>query len=77
MVKDNPTGQQPMPPSPKAPGPEKAKPFGESEAPEKGEGETRYDVPAKGADDFAIDEQREKRIRGNEAPKDVHFPDDA
>lgn len=76
MVKANPTGQQPMPPSPKAPGEEKRKPFGASEAEERpGGGETKYDRPAEAADDFAIDEQREKRIRGNEAPKDVHVPE--
>ena len=76
MVKDNPTGQQPMPASPKAPGEEKRKPFGPSAAEDHGNGETKYDVPSEAEDDFAIDEQREKRIRGNESPKDVHFPDD-
>ena len=75
MVKENPTGQQPMRPSPEPPGPEKAKPHGTSEAPDKGAGKTKYDKPAKAADDFANDEQRKKEIRGNEAPKDVHVPD--
>ncbi|CTQ50806.1 hypothetical protein [Jannaschia donghaensis] len=37
-------------------------------------GKTKYDKPTDGADDFAIDEQRDKRIRGNEAPKDVADP---
>jgi hypothetical protein len=78
MVKNNPTGQQPMPPSHAAPGKEKRKPFGESKARDKGPGKTKFDVPSQAEDDFAIDEQREKRIRGNESSrrKDVHFPDD-
>jgi hypothetical protein len=78
MVKKNPTGQQPMPPSEKAPGPEKLKPFGRSEAPDKGPGKTPLDKPSKAEDDFAIDEQREKRIRGNESSrtKDVYVPKD-
>ncbi|TFL16238.1 hypothetical protein [Jannaschia formosa] len=76
MVKANPTGQQPMPPSDEAPGPEKSKPFGVSEAKKKpGDGKTKYDKPSEASDDFAIDEKREKRVRGNEAPKDVSTPD--
>ncbi|WGH78781.1 hypothetical protein [Jannaschia ovalis] len=71
MVKDNPDGQQPMPESPHRPGGDKGNPYGESEAARRPEGgKTKYDKPAKGADDFATDELREKRIRGNEAPKE-------
>jgi hypothetical protein len=78
MVSKNPTGQQPMPRSPKAPGKEKAKPFGPLGVEEKPEGgRTKFDVPSREEDDFAIDEQREKRIRGNEGPKDAHYADDA
>ena len=68
MVKDNDDGQQPMPPSPHKPGPPKENTYGESAAEERPEGgKTKYDEPAKGADDFATDEQRDKRIRGNES----------
>ena len=71
MVKRNSTGQQPMPASPHAPGKPKEKPYGESAAKKTSDGgKTGYDVPAKAADDFAIDELREKRIRGNEATDD-------
>ncbi|MCK0166507.1 hypothetical protein MWU52_02975 [Jannaschia sp. S6380] len=63
--------QQPIPERPHAPGAPKKNPYGESEAVEKPEGgRTKYDKPAEGADDFAIDEERDKRIRGNEAPDD-------
>ncbi|WP_371153564.1 hypothetical protein [Jannaschia sp. 2305UL9-9] len=71
MVKANPDGQQPMPASPDPDEPEKKNHFGESKAQEKPrDGKTKYDVPAAAEDDFAIDEQRAKPIRGNEAPKD-------
>ncbi|MGB3408193.1 MAG: hypothetical protein WBA67_11940 [Jannaschia sp.] len=71
MVKKNPTGQQPMPEGAHKPGTAKENPFGESAADTAPEGEkTKYDKPSVASDDFAIDEQREKRIRGNEAPKD-------
>ncbi|MEM7489952.1 MAG: hypothetical protein AAF390_12605 [Pseudomonadota bacterium] len=73
---DRAPGQQPLPRHPDAPGPDKANPYGESAAtPRTGGGETKYDQPAEGADDFAIDELRDKPIRGNEAPKDVADPD--
>jgi hypothetical protein len=66
-------GQQPLPARPERPGAEKANTYGESEAPERPEGgKTKYDVPAKGADDFATDELRDKRIRGNESVDDDH-----
>ena len=71
MVKRNTTGQQPMQDGPHKPGPRKGSPYGPSEAPQtKTGGKTKYDRPSVAADDFAIDEQREKRIRGNEAPQD-------
>lgn len=70
MVKNNPTGQQPMPASPDASGKPKQRAYGESAAKPQGDGQTKWDKPAKGADDFAIDEERSKPIRGNEAPKD-------
>ena len=38
-------------------------------------GQTKYDKPSRADEDFAIDEERDKRIRGNEAPKDVADPD--
>lgn len=63
--------QQPIPERPHSPGDPKKNPYGQSEAEKKpGGGKTKYDKPADGADDFAIDEERDKRIRGNEAPKD-------
>lgn len=63
--------QQPIDEHAHKPGPEKGNPYGESEADRKETGgKTKYDKPAKAADDFATDEQREKAIRGNEAPKD-------
>lgn len=68
---DDAPGQQPLPRNPDAPGPAKANPYGESAAERKPEGgKTKYDVPAEGADDFAIDELRDKRIRGNESVRD-------
>jgi hypothetical protein len=66
-------GQQPLPTHDERPGPEKANTYGESAAEKKPEGgKTKYDVPAKGADDFATDELRGKRIRGNESVDDDH-----
>jgi hypothetical protein len=78
MVRDNDDGQQPMPESPHRPGPSKGLGYGPSEAPGKEAadkpdgmtGKTKYDKPAKAEDDFNLDEMREKRIRGNEAPKE-------
>ncbi|CUH39111.1 hypothetical protein JSE7799_01832 [Jannaschia seosinensis] len=71
MVKDNDDGQQPMKPSPHKPGRPKENTYGESAADKKPEGgRTKYDKPAVGADDFATDEQRDKRIRGNESSVD-------
>lgn len=70
MVRKNEDGQQPMPEHSHRPGDPKENSYGESEAAPKGGGKTKYDKPAKGADDFATDELREKRIRGNEAPKE-------
>lgn len=71
MVKKNEDGQQPMPESPHRPGGDKKNPYGESKAEPKPEGgKTKYDKPAKGEDDFATDELREKRIRGNEGMKE-------
>ncbi|CTQ34023.1 hypothetical protein [Jannaschia rubra] len=63
--------QQPIPEKPHAPGKAKENPYGESKAEKKPAQEKgKYDKPAKAADDFVIDEEREKQIRGNEAPKD-------
>ncbi|MGB3553406.1 MAG: hypothetical protein WBA25_02075 [Jannaschia sp.] len=71
MVKSNDDGQQPMPEGDDAPGKPKERVYGESRAEKRPEGgKTKYDEPAVGADDFATDELREKRIRGNEAPDD-------
>lgn len=68
-------GQQPIPERPHSPGDPKKNPYGESEARERADdGKTKYDKPAEGADDFAIDEERDKRIRGNESEKDVADP---
>ncbi|WP_179379910.1 hypothetical protein [Jannaschia marina] len=67
---------QPIPDRPHAPGDPKDNAFGESRAKRQPDGgQTRYDKPARAADDFAIDEARDKRIRGNEAPKDVADPE--
>lgn len=67
---------QPIPERPHAPGDPKSDGFGPSEAEPRPEGgKTKYDVPAQAEDDFAIDEERDKQIRGNEAPKDVADPD--
>ena len=64
-------GQQPLPEDDHAPGDPKRNPYGESAATPRPEGgKTDLDRPAEGADDFAIDEERDKPIRGNEAPKD-------
>lgn len=64
-------GQQPLPDRDHAPGDAKRNPYGESEAkPRPDGGKTDLDRPAKGVDDFAIDEERDKPIRGNEAPKE-------
>ena len=64
--------QQPIPERDHAAGDPKENSFGESEAPKSPEGgKTKYDKPSEGADDFSIDEDRDKPIRGNEAPKDV------
>ena len=63
--------QQPIPDRDHAGGPEGKHTYGPSEAkPKPGAGKTKYDKPAEGADDFAIDELRDKPIRGNEAPKE-------
>ncbi|PWJ20876.1 hypothetical protein [Jannaschia seohaensis] len=67
MVRKTPTGHQPRPPSPRPPRTGK-------ETTREGD-KTKYDTPSRAEDDFAIDEQREKRIRGDETPKDVHVPD--
>lgn len=40
--------------------------FGISDAEDKGTGKTKYDKPAKGEDDTATDERRDKQIRGPE-----------
>ncbi|QFU09993.1 hypothetical protein PARPLA_00444 [Rhodobacteraceae bacterium THAF1] len=40
--------------------------FGISEAEDKGKGQTKYDKPSKPEDDVAIDERRDKPIRGPE-----------
>ncbi len=64
-------GQQPIPERDHVPGDPKKNPFGESEAaPRPGGGKTKYDKPSVAADDFEIDESRDKPIRGNESPKD-------
>ena len=68
--------QQPIPDRSHPSGDPKGDNYGESKAEKKPEGgKTKYDKPAEGAEDFAIDEQRDKRIRGNESPKDVADPD--
>ena len=68
--------QQPIPPKPDAPGADKENPYGPYEAePRPGEERGRIDKPSTAADDLAIDEERGKKIRGNEAPKDVADPD--
>ncbi|WP_298432828.1 hypothetical protein [uncultured Jannaschia sp.] len=69
---DKAPGQQPLPKGDDAPGHDRANPFGESAAePQSDGGRTKYDKPATGADDFAIDELRQKRIRGNESSRDA------
>ena len=40
--------------------------FGISKADDKGDGETKYDKPATGGEDLAIDERRDKPILGSE-----------
>lgn len=66
--------QQPIPDRDHAPGKEGKEGkdgYGESEAAKRPEGgKTKYDKPADGADDFVIDEQRDKPIRGNEPTKE-------
>ncbi len=70
-MNDRDAPQQPIPERPHAPGPEGKDGYGESAAEKKPEGgKTKYDQPAVGAEDFAIDEDRDKAIRGNEAPKE-------
>ncbi|WP_299650123.1 hypothetical protein [uncultured Jannaschia sp.] len=64
--------QQPIPERNHAPGDPKENAYGESEAQPSAEGgKTKYDKPSEGSEDFSIDEDRDKRIRGNEAPKDT------
>lgn len=68
---DRDTNQQPIPNRSHAPGPEGKDGFGPSEAKKSPEGgKTKYDVPSVAAEDFSIDEMRDKPIRGNEAPKE-------
>lgn len=64
-------GQQPLPDRDHAPGDPKENAYGGSEAkPKAGGGKTKYDQPSEAADDFEIDESRDKPIRGNESPKE-------
>ena len=68
---DRESSQQPIPERDHASAPEGKETFGESHADKKPEGgKTKFDVPSEGSEDFAIDELRDKPIRGNEAPKD-------
>ena len=63
--------QQPIPERPHAPGPAKSDSYGPVKVEKKPlEEKGKYDKPSDPADDFVIDEERDKPIRGNESPKD-------
>lgn len=70
-MNDRDASQQPIPDRHHAKDREGKETFGPSNArPRPDGGKTKYDKPSEAADDFAIDELRDKPIRGNESPKE-------